>query len=162
MANQSEDFDALRKLLALKRHEVPPPGYFDRLPRDIHVRLAAARQPQVVSRERSAPRSNWLSSLLRLAEARPSMVGSFGAAVCGLLLTGIIYSQKHEQPPPTILPELVQTVPLFQGASDPANWAAAPNMLASTNPVMPRPPSSVIFDGLWLNAQPASFPQSPR
>jgi hypothetical protein len=162
MANESEDFAALRKLLALKRHEVPPPGYFDRLPREIHVRIAAARQPLTFRERSSEPPSNWLASLLRLVESRPSFAGAAGAAMCGLILTGIVYSHKRDEPAVTILPEFVQAPPLIQDAGNPANWAGGANLLVSTNPVMPRPPSSVIFDGSWLNAQPATFPQPGR
>ena len=162
MAHESEDFDALRKLLALKRHETPPPGYFDRLPREIHVRLAATRQPQALRESRRAESSNWLASLLRLVESRPSFVGAFGAAVCGLILVGIVYSHQRDEPAPTIMPELVRTPTLFQDAVNPADLPATTTLLASTNPVMPRPPAANLFDGTWLNAQPAAYPQPQR
>ena len=168
MANESENFDALRKLLALKRHEVPPPGYFDRLPREIHVRLAAARQPQAPRVHHPAPESNWLAGLLRLVESRPSFVGAFGVGICGVILSGIVYSHQRQAPATNLLPELVQAVPLLQGDSGIQNWAAPAstlggvNALASTNPLFTRPPASLLFDGSWLNAQPAAFPQPAR
>jgi hypothetical protein len=45
MNSDSENFDALRKLMALKRHEQPPPGYFDRLADKIAYRLEHESQP---------------------------------------------------------------------------------------------------------------------
>jgi hypothetical protein len=39
MISDPGDFDELRKLMALKRYELPPPGYFNRLPGKIMDRI---------------------------------------------------------------------------------------------------------------------------
>lgn len=161
MATDSEPFDELRKLLALKRHEVPPPGYFDRLPREIHVRLAA-RQP--AARAMAAPdvKPSWLATFLRLVGSRPSFVGALGAAVSGVILAGIIYGHYRETPASPLAPELVQMPSILPGITEaPAAMAVAP-VLTSTNPILPRPPASLLFDGSWLQAQPATTPPLSR
>lgn len=163
MVNDSQQFDALRKLLAVKQHEIPPPGYFDRLPRDIHARLAAQNQPAARTPEPQRPRStNWLANLIRLAEARPSLAGAFSAGVCGLILTGIIYANQQEKPATSILPEIVQTPPLLPATDQTMSWANGTPMLASTNPLLARPPAAGLFDGTYLKSQPAAFPQPAR
>jgi hypothetical protein len=162
MDHESESFDALQRLLALKRHEVPPPGYFDRLPREIHVRLAAARQPVPARRRADVPESNWLATFLRLVESRPSFVGALGTAVCGVIFAGIVYSHYRDEPASALMPELVQTPAILPLLTENPGGTLPSTLFSSTNPVVPRPPSSLLFDGNWLRAQPASTPSPTR
>jgi hypothetical protein len=83
MNQENDDFVALRRLLALKRHEQPPPGYYDRLAKSIHARLAAeqAREP-------------WWSRLFTLWDIRPAWAGAFAVAVVGLYAVGVSLSGR--------------------------------------------------------------------
>jgi hypothetical protein len=85
-----EAFEELRRLLALKRYEQPPPGYFDRFPREVIARIkeqeAAAGLPMFPS---PMPRFQRLWNAL---EARAVFPTAFGAAVCALLIVGLTRS----------------------------------------------------------------------
>jgi hypothetical protein len=85
----SENFDSLRQLLALKRHEIPPPGYFDRLPRDIMARIKAGEKGGDVGAETS-----WLQRLMSMFDVKPVFAGAFGTAVCAFLISGVISSDR--------------------------------------------------------------------
>jgi hypothetical protein len=87
MNPESENFDQLRRLLALKRHEQPPPGYFDRFSRQVIVRIKAGEQGD------EAP-NTWLQRFWAVIEAKPVFAGAFGAAVCGVLISGILNSEE--------------------------------------------------------------------
>ncbi len=81
MNMDSNEFAALRRLLALKRHEQPPPGYFDRLANSVRTQLAEeqARQP-------------WWSRVFALWDIRPAWAGAFAVGVAGLYLVGVSLS----------------------------------------------------------------------
>jgi len=88
MNPDSENFDSLRQLLALKRHEVPPPGYFNRLPRDIMARIKAGD----IGDELGANPS-WFQRFLSVFDIKPVFAGAFGTAVCAFLVSGVISSE---------------------------------------------------------------------
>ena len=134
MNEAPENFDALQKLLALKRHEQPPPGYFDRLPGLILSRLD----------EPEAEPEFW-SRLLSGFILRPAFAYSLGLVFCGALATGIGYA--------------VRVVP-NQAASQPMSsesWGLA----AQTTGLPPdgnAPRLHVAgFNGFETNSQPSLF-----
>lgn len=96
MSNAPDNFDGLRKLLALKQHEQPPPGYFDQLSQEIFSRLDSGEARRAPGVDESA---GWLGGLWALLDAKPILAGAFGVAVCGLMLGGILYSQRMEPAP---------------------------------------------------------------
>lgn len=111
MNPEQDNFQALQRLLALKRYEQPPPGYFDRFSVQVVARLRAG--------ERGAPDSFWewlrleaagLQRLWSALETKPVFAGALGAGVCGLLLAGILYSQSVEPAPVAgFMPGIEQT-----------------------------------------------------
>src|SRR4051794_5069913 len=87
MSTAPEDYEKLRKLLKLKRHEQPPPGYFNNFSSKVIARLEAERQSSradVLSSD--AP---WAKRLVRMLETNPIFAGAFGVAICTLLIFGI-------------------------------------------------------------------------
>lgn len=87
MNQNDENFDQLRKLLALKRHETPPPGYFNRLPGRILAKIEESE---------FAARSTWWDWLVERFDARPVLACAYGFTISGLLLMGFRLSQVLE------------------------------------------------------------------
>ena len=91
MNPESENFEQLRKLLALKRHELPPPGYFNNFSGQVISRIKAGEQEQ--------QGVAWLKKLLSILEHRPLISGAFGAGLCALAIAGIVFTQDAQQNP---------------------------------------------------------------
>ncbi len=79
MNHPPDGFDALRKLLALKRHESPPPGYFNRLADRVIAQLEA---------EGALPAPAWWQQWWEALVSPPVRALGYGAAVVALLLLG--------------------------------------------------------------------------
>jgi hypothetical protein len=94
MSRESEDFGSLRRLLALKRHEQPPPGYFEGFSAQVMARIKAGERVDEGVLARLFWEAPWLQRLWAALEAKPALAGAFGAAVCGLLIFGVIYSER--------------------------------------------------------------------
>jgi|SRR5581483_659387 len=85
MNPEQENFEALRKLMALKKHETPPPGYFDHLPRRISTRLHS---------KEGAP--TFWESLANRFRVSPSLAYGFSLSACGVLAISIIHTARVE------------------------------------------------------------------
>ncbi|HOB99761.1 MAG TPA: hypothetical protein PKM43_13595 [Verrucomicrobiota bacterium] len=85
-----DSFAALRRAVALKRHEQPPPGYFDRLHRRVLDRLPL--EPDVEPED-------WFEALFERFRLRPALAGFFSFALGAFYLAGLGYSGRVAQQP---------------------------------------------------------------
>lgn len=92
-----EDFQNLKRLLALKRHEQPPPGYFDTFSVQVMARIRAGEELVDESWfSRLGWDAPWLQRLWAVFETQPIAAGALGAGVCALLVAGMVYSEQVE------------------------------------------------------------------
>ena len=158
MNPESENFESLRRALALKRHEVPPPGYFNQFSASVISRIEAGDRAA-----KSPGAFAWLQNLWQTLERKPALAGAFGVAVCGLLVTGIVYSASvdstgavgfaNNQPFQTF--DGGANAVAFQSGGQPMLGVAAD----STTPLMVSPQTSgSLFDQFnKVQVQPAAF-----
>ena len=162
MNENQPNFESLRRLLELKRHETPPPGYFNNFSRQVVARI---RTGEAEARaDSSFANMPWLLRLLRSFETKPVFAGGFATALCGLLLFGAVMAQRPEfaaqailqPPPPEVAPLASSTA---ASLTPPVNeFLIAQN---STNPVVSfQSASSVSFGQMPVTAQLTSFPVS--
>ena len=127
-----DEFESLKKLLALKRHEEPPPGYFDRLPGEIRARIAHAQASQ----------EPWWRRWLASWDLSPALATSY-AVVAVTLVVGGIWMTK--QPVAEGGPQIV-TTPV------PSVDANLTNTIIASNAAPPG-----LFNPPSLPVQPAEF-----
>jgi len=165
MDQSTENFEQLRRLLALKRHEQPPPGYFNNFSREVIVRIKAGKRGgHEAFIERLLWEAPWLQRVWAALEAKPILAGVCGVAVCGLLISGVIYSDRADVPPVALVPVSdTRTAPASQTVvagmdnpflGNPAGVAETP----STSPMAGMAAQGPLLgDIAKLRAQPASF-----
>jgi hypothetical protein len=90
MSSQPENFDRIQKLLSLKRHEVPPPRFFNEFAKGVIARLDTP--------EHEGP-STWWQRLGLDFDLKPAMVCAAGMTVSALLLFGILASLQLTETP---------------------------------------------------------------
>lgn len=86
MPSEFEQQDKLRRLLALKRHEVPPPGFFEAFPERVRARILAGAK---------APAPGWWERLALWRFWRPALAGA-----CVALAAGLWIWQGEQRPSP--------------------------------------------------------------
>jgi hypothetical protein len=158
MNENENNFESLCRLLALKRHETPPPGYFNDFSRQVLQRIHAGQTDQSANLvEELFSHAPWLAKLLQAFDARPVFAGGFAVALCLLLLFGIVYTERPDLTP----------LPLQAANSSASLAAVSPTALSqpadqmgivsSTNPVFSLQPAGSPFGQQNPLAQPVSF-----
>lgn len=88
MSENDNNFEALRRLLALKRHEIPPPGYFEDFSGNVIARIRAGEGVQKLP---------WLLRFLQVFEAKPAYPVALASSLCVLLLFGIVNVEQNPE-----------------------------------------------------------------
>jgi hypothetical protein len=148
MNPDAENFGSLRKLLALKRHEQPPPGYFNSFSNNVMARINA---------QEGDSESRWLLNLWHNLIHRPLLSGALGAGAFGLVMFGLLFSQGNASP---------TAAAAYVNPATPFGMTAVPMLdnqmvdarqeeINSTNPVTSGQPS--LFGPARFGVQKASF-----
>ena len=153
MSENEQNFEQLKKLLKLKRHEVPPPGFFNNFSGEVVSRIRAGEGTRHQSfAERVESDVPWLANFLRIFDTKPGLVGGFATSLCLLLLLTVVFAERAEQAPKNIFAVTGQSGQAAAATSTPVLAAAEPigGIVASTNPVTSLQPMATLF------GQPAS------
>jgi hypothetical protein len=153
MNSEPENFEQLRRLLIVKRHEQPPPGFFDDFSRRVIARIEAGEWgDQAVGLGRMFWKTPWLQRWLSALEEKPALAGAFSLSVCGLLLAGIICSVAPAEPGG---PNLLGGSQSLAVMAVPRAAEPSPVFVSSTNGLMPGPLQDSLFGPLGSSqAQP--------
>ena len=85
MSSSPENFDSLEKLLRLKRHEQPPPRYFNEFSGRVIDRIA-----------RGEARVSWWERFG--FDLRPALAAGAGMVACGLIVYGVATAEGDAGP----------------------------------------------------------------
>jgi hypothetical protein len=151
MNEKEHNFEDLKRLLKLKQHEVPPPGYFNHLSGRVIARIRAGEAGGSRSiMDRLAADSPWVVSLLRIFETRPGVIGAFATSLCLLLVFVVVSTERSERasrelitladPTAATAPASSMNTPTVAAASD------STGIVASTNPVTSLQPVATLFN----------------
>lgn len=151
MNEQEQNFESLKKLLQLKQHEVPPPGYFNNFSGEVIARIRAcdaSRSEGLAERLQSdAP---WLANFLRIFETKPGVVGAFATSLCLLLVLTVVFAERSEQATKDMLaispePAGMPVSSLASVATPMMTTTDTGGIVASTNPVTSLQPTPTMF-----------------
>ena len=149
MNQDSQDFEQLRRLLALKRYEQPPPGYFNDFASQVIARIKAGDRAEESVLERLFWEAPWLQRFWAAIEAKPVIAGAFGVAVCALLVGGVLYSENT----------IVQPIGLGPMATT-ADTALFANVSSPDQASFVRPPSAAFLGRSPLRESMAAGPSA--
>ncbi|HXR46231.1 MAG TPA: hypothetical protein VN784_02220 [Candidatus Limnocylindrales bacterium] len=163
MNENQPNFESLRRLLALKRHETPPPGYFNNFSRQVITRICAGETgAEAGFSGRLFASMPWLLQWVQSLETKPVFAGGFATALCALLLFGAVIAQRPDSVAQAILQPAPQEVAPLVASATPTTMVQPVNPMFiednSTNPVSNF--ASAPIGQMPVSAQFASFPIS--
>jgi len=158
MNENENNFESLRHLLVLKRHETPPPAYFNYFSSQVLHRIRAGDTGASANwLDLFLGQAPWAEKLQQVFVVKPVFASAFAGALCMLLFLGIIYAEY-----PDITPQ-----PLLQAATTTSFAAVSPVSLSqpadqtgiasSTDPALSLQPVGSLFGQQSSLAQPVSF-----
>jgi hypothetical protein len=169
MSEDTENFEQLRRLLALKRHEQPPPGYFSHFSRQVIGRIQAGeRGEEAAVLDWLSWEAPWLQRIWAALETKPILAGAFGVALCGLMVAGALYSDKGDVASGALAPSIdAVSMPLAQmsmptvdhpllakpvglvpsSSTDPINTSQTDDLLLGALRKLRAEPASISFPG---------------
>jgi hypothetical protein len=128
-----ENFAELRRLLALKRHEQPPPGYFNSFSAQVIARIQAGEhQAQESALQRLVNETPWLRRIWALLDSKPVLVGAAGVTFCGLMLAVVLASEHVDTSPVPLIPAAATEQASHPVAAPAADDRVAPGPLFAT------------------------------
>lgn len=125
------EFEALQRLLKLKRHEVPPPRYFNDFAAKVTDRLRGAEG------HLTPVNLSWWQRWWEAIGANPAISASLVTTACGLVITGIFLAGQTPNRAPGLAQQQPAVVPgagaslLVGGGAKVAPPAPASNSLFS-------------------------------
>ena len=158
METEHDQFEQVRRLLALKKHEQPPPRYFQEFSGKVIARIHALENAGPVT---------WRQRLGLDFNLKPALIGVFGVAACGLLLMGVITSLGVTSPSAPSFGLLSDPTPfgsptMSASAGGPSLGSALnPNEIPASTVPVGGDPSSSPFGLLAPRAERASFKFAP-
>jgi len=143
MNRSVEDFAGLRRLLKLKRHEAPPPGYFQRFSAQVIARI---------EQEERAEGIPWWRCLFGPLNTPRILAGANVLTIAGLAFVGVS------------LYLVMATDPVIESASDSLSGAGLLPFSSSDPLALPLPSSgpsvthsfTIVLEPLALNPRPAA------
>ena len=147
MSEKNENFEDLKKLLKLKRYEIPPPGYFNNFSGDVVSRIRAGEAGGQSFFERIQADSGFWGNILFVFQRKPGLIGGLATSMCLLLLFGVVLLDHSESgqmatdavtaeaspSAPDVSPTLASAISLEP--SDTGGIAVNTNPVASLQPV---------------------------
>ncbi len=159
MNENENNFESLRRLMALKRHETPPPGYFDYFSRQVLQRIRAGDTGKSANwMEELLGQAPWLEKWLQAFNIKPVFASAFAGALCLLLILGIIIVERPDLTSQPVMQAVTPTTTSLAAVS-PSVLQSVDQMgiVSSTNPVLSLQPVASLFGQQNSLAQPVSF-----
>jgi hypothetical protein len=94
--SDSNHFHDVKRLLKLKRHEAPPPGYFNHFSGDVISRIRAGEGREAEGFLAKFEGNSFMAGLVQLLHVKPGVLGGFATSLCLLLLIGVVMAERTD------------------------------------------------------------------